>query len=147
MISRIHTIGFTKKTAQEFFETLRRAGIRRLVDVRLNNVSQLAGFAKKPDLEFFLREICDADYVHELKLAPQDEDLKAIRDGKLRWQEYEKRYLTLLRERSVERTVPRQLFDKPAVLLCSEATPEQCHRRLAAEYLAKAWGDLEIVHL
>ena len=147
MTTTIHTIGFTKKTAAQFFETLRSAGIRRLVDVRLNNVSQLAGFAKKPDLEFFLREICDADYIHELRLAPAEEDLKAYRDGALSWKEYEERYLALLHTRDVEASVPRELFDRPAVLLCSEATAKQCHRRLAAEYLSAAWGDVEIVHL
>jgi uncharacterized protein (DUF488 family) len=140
----LHTIGFTQHSAAEFFGKLRDARIERLVDVRLNNVSQLAGFAKRADLEFFLRELCGAGYVHEVRLAPRDEDLKAYRAGKMSWAGYETVYLATLRERRVE-TMER--FTKRSVLLCSEATPEQCHRRLAAEYLRDAWGDVEIVHL
>ncbi|HUR81349.1 MAG TPA: DUF488 domain-containing protein [Thermoanaerobaculia bacterium] len=143
----LYTIGFTGTSAANFFGRLRRAKIERLIDVRLNNVSQLAGFAKKNDLAFFLREICDADYVHELLLAPRDEDLKAVRAGKLSWDEYETRYAALLRERGVESTLDRSLFDRRCVLLCSEAKPAQCHRRIAAEYLKDAWGDVAITHL
>ena len=143
----IYTIGFTKKSAERFFETLQRAGVRRLIDVRLNNVSQLAGFAKRGDLEYFLRAICNIDYVHELRLAPRGEDLEAWRAGKLTWPGYELAYEALLRERNVEKSVPRSLFDVPSVLLCSEARPEKCHRRLAAEYLAGVWGGMRIVHL
>lgn len=141
----LHTIGFTQHSAAEFFGKLRDARIERLVDVRLNNVSQLAGFAKRADLEFFLRELCGADYVHEVRLAPRDEDLKTYRAGKMSWAEYETVYLATLRERRVETMMER--FTKRSVLLCSEATPEQCHRRLAAEYLRAAWGNVEIVHL
>lgn len=140
----LHTIGFTQHSAAEFFGKLRDARVERLVDVRLNNVSQLAGFAKRADLEFFLRELCGAGYVHELRLAPRDEDLKAYRDGKMSWSDYEALYLATLRERRVE-TMER--FDRRSVLLCSEATAERCHRRIAAEYLRDAWGDVEIVHL
>ena len=140
----LHTIGFTQHSAAEFFGKLRDARVERLVDVRLNNVSQLAGFAKRADLEFFLRELCGADYVHELRLAPRDEDLKAYRDGKMSWSDYETLYLATLRERRVE-TMER--FDRRSVLLCSEATAERCHRRIAAEYLRDAWGDVEIRHL
>jgi len=143
----IHTIGFTKRTAESFFTTLRRAGIRRLIDVRLNNVSQLAGFAKRNDLQFFLRELLGADYVHELRLAPGSEELEGYRGGKFSWDGYAAAYTALLRQRGVEHSVPRALFDVPAVLLCSEATAEHCHRRLAAEYLAQAWGDVRIIHL
>jgi uncharacterized protein (DUF488 family) len=141
------TIGFTKKSAEEFFGALRRAKIERLIDVRLNNVSQLAGFTKKNDLAFFVREIAGADYVHELRLAPRDEDLVAYRAGKFTWADYERSYAALLRERKVEETIPRELFAVRSVLLCSEATAEHCHRRLAAEYLAAAWGGITIKHL
>lgn len=144
---QLFTIGFTGTSAANFFGRLRKARIERLIDVRLNNVSQLAGFAKKNDLEFFLREICNADYVHELLLAPRDEDLKAVRGGALSWEEYEHAYAALLRERRVETTLSRALFDRRAVLLCSEAKAAQCHRRIAAEYLRDAWGDIEITHL
>jgi uncharacterized protein (DUF488 family) len=143
----LFTIGFTGTSAANFFGRLRKAKIERLIDVRLNNVSQLAGFAKKKDLEFFLRELCNADYVHELLLAPRDEDLKAVRGGKMSWEEYERAYAALLRERRVESALSRTLFDRRAVLLCSEARATHCHRRIAAEYLRDAWGDMEITHL
>lgn len=143
----LYTIGFTGTSAANFFGRLRKAKIERLIDVRLNNVSQLAGFAKKNDLAFFLREICDADYVHELLLAPRDEDLKAVRGGKLSWGEYEQAYAALLRERHVESTLDRALFDRRAVFLCSEAKPAHCHRRIAAEYLRDTWGNITITHL
>ena len=144
---QLFTIGFTQHSAAEFFGKLRGVSIERLVDVRLNNVSQLAGFAKRADLEYFLRELCGADYVHELRLAPRDEDLKSVRGGKMSWPDYERAYLALLQERRVEETIERSLFAKRSVLLCSEATAEKCHRRLAAEYLRDAWGDVEITHL
>ena len=143
----LYTIGFTGTTAANFFGRLRKAKIERLIDVRLNNVSQLAGFAKKNDLQFFLREICGAAYVHELLLAPRDEDLKAVRGGKMSWSDYEQAYAALLRERRVETTLDRSLFDRRAVLLCSEAKPAHCHRRIAAEYLRDAWGAVTITHL
>ena len=143
----IHTIGFTKKSAAEFFGTLRGAGIRRLIDVRLNNTSQLAAFAKRDDLQFFLRELCNADYHHEPALAPTEEILDAYKKKKIAWEEYETRYVDLLIERAAETAVDRRLFDVPAVLLCSEPTAEHCHRRLAAEYLAGKWKNVRVVHL
>ena len=143
----IYTIGFTQKSAAEFFGILRRAGIRRLIDVRLNNTSQLAAFAKRDDLQFFLRELCNADYRHEPTLAPTDEILDAYKKKQIAWEEYETRYIDLLIERAAETAVDRRLFDVPAVFLCSEPGPEHCHRRLAAEYLAGKWGNVKVVHL
>ena len=143
----IYTIGFTQKSAAEFFGILRSAAIGRLIDVRLNNTSQLAGFAKRDDLEFFLRELCAADYRHEPALAPTEEILDAYKKKQIAWEEYETRYVDLLVERSAETAVDRRLFDVPAVLLCSEPTAEHCHRRLAAEYLAGKWGEVRVVHL
>jgi uncharacterized protein (DUF488 family) len=143
----IYTIGFAQKGAAEFFTALRQAGIRRLIDVRLNNTSQLAGFTKRDDLEFFLRELCGAKYCHEPILAPTKEILDAYKKKQISWEEYETRYIDLLVERAAERNVVRQWFDEPAVLLCSEPSPTHCHRRLAAEYLAGKWGDAAIVHL
>ena len=143
----IYTIGFTKKSAAEFFAALRRAGIRRLIDVRLNNTSQLAGFAKRDDLQFFLRELCGADYHHEPALAPTKEILDAYKKKQISWEEYETRFVDLLVECAAEQAVDRRLFEVPAVLLCSEPSPNRCHRRLAAEYLAGKWGGMEIVHL
>lgn len=122
-------------------------GIKRLLDVRLNNVSQLAGFSKKDDLRYFLRALLVADYLHEPLLAPTQELLDEYRKHKGGWENYERRFLALMRERQVERRIDRALFAVPTVLLCSEATPERCHRRLVAEYLRDAWGDLTITHL
>lgn len=144
----IYTIGFTKRTAAEFFGALKQAGIKRLIDVRLNNTSHLAGFAKRDNLEYFLREICGAEYVHVPLLAPTDEILDGYKDKSLSWDEYEARFRALLAERKVEQAVDRRLFDDgPAVLLCSEPQADHCHRRLVAEYLASTWGDIQVVHL
>lgn len=143
----IYTIGFTKKSAADFFAALRGAGVRRLIDVRLSNTSQLAGFAKRDDLQFFLRELCGAEYCHEPTLAPTKEILDSYKKKQISWEEYEVRFVDLLVERGAEQAVPRRLFDVPAVLLCSEPSPKRCHRRLAAEYLADKWGDVKIVHL
>ena len=143
----IYTIGFTKKSAGEFFEILKRAGIKRLVDVRLNNTSQLAAFTKREDLQYFLKEICQAEYLHLPILSPSKAILDAYKKGESTWEEYEASFLQQLEHRQVETTVDRRLFDVPAVLLCSEPTPEHCHRRLVAEYLSRKWGDVQVVHL
>jgi uncharacterized protein (DUF488 family) len=147
MPGTLYTIGFTRSTAEHFFERLRRAGIRRLVDVRLNNTSTLAGFTKRDDLPYFLRTILNADYLHEPLLAPMPEMLKSYQGKQVGWDEYAPRYLALIEERGVATALDRAVFEGPTVLLCSEATAEHCHRRLAAEHLARAWGGLEIVHL
>lgn len=123
------------------------AGIQRLLDVRLNNASQLSGFARSSDLPFFLKKLCGAEYLHEPRLAPTREMLDAYRKGSTRWPEYEKAFLSLMRERRVEEKLSRDLFDVPTVLLCSEAAPERCHRRLVLEYLNRAWGGIRAVHL
>ncbi len=143
----VYTIGFTKTTAGDFFERLKRAGIKRLVDVRLNNVSQLAGFAKRDDLRYFLKSICAAQYVHEPLFAPTKDILDAYKKQKGEWEEYERLFLQLMADRKIEESVGRDLFDVPTVLLCSEPTAEHCHRRLVLEYLQDKWGDLELVHL
>ena len=143
----IYTIGFTKKSADQFFGLLKRNDIRRLVDVRLNNVSQLAGFAKRDDLAYFLRELVGADYRHEPLLAPTQEMLDEYKKRRGSWAEYERRFLDLMAEREVERQLDRSLFAERTVLLCSEATPEHCHRRLVVDYLDSRWGDLQAVHI
>jgi len=146
MTTRIFTIGFTKKSAKQFFELLRGAGVRSIVDVRLNNVSQLAGFSKQDDLDYFARIILDAGYRHETSLAPTKDLLKGYQSKALSWPEYEASYRKLLVERRVEsRLVPQDFAD--ACLLCSEPGPEQCHRRIAAEYLQLHWSDLKVSHL
>ncbi len=143
----IYTIGFTTKTAAQFFESLRGVGIRRLVDVRLHNTSQLAAFTKRKDLEYFLRELCGAEYLHLPELSPTKEILDAYKKKQLPWEEYEPRFLEILQERQAETLVDRELFDLPTVLLCSEPTAQRCHRRLVAEYLRDRWGGVEITHL
>jgi uncharacterized protein (DUF488 family) len=144
---KIYTIGFTKKSAAEFFGILQSNGIRRLVDVRLNNVSQLAGFAKRDDLRYFLHAICGAEYVHEPLLAPTQEMLDAYKKTKGSWQDYATQFLELMVERRIESVIAPALFDVPAVLLCSEPAAEQCHRRLVVEYLQATWGDVTGHHL
>ncbi len=144
----IFTIGFTRKTAEDFFGRLKSNGIERLLDVRLNNRSQLAGFAKRDDLSYFLRELVGAQYEHAPLLAPTQEILDAFKKkGAMPWVEYEDRFLALMRERRIESQLDREDFEPRTVLLCSEDTPEHCHRRLVVEYLAEYWPDLQVIHL
>jgi len=144
---QVFTIGFAKKTAPEFFGALRRARIKRLVDIRLNNTSQLAGFTKRDDLPFFLKELCGAEYVHEPLLAPTQDIIDAYKKKKGGWEEFERRFLALMAERRIEEAIDRKLFDGPTVLLCSEPAADHCHRRLVLEYLNEKWGDMEVSHL
>jgi len=143
----VYTIGFTKKSARQFFDRLKQAGIRRLVDIRLHNASQLAGYTKKEDLRFFLDAVCGAEYVHEPLLAPTQALLDDYKKRKGSWEEYEAGFLRLMEERRIEHALSRDLLDRPTVLLCSEPEPDCCHRRLVAEYLRGKWGDLAIIHL
>jgi uncharacterized protein (DUF488 family) len=136
----IATIGFTQSTAEHFFERLKAAMVERLVDIRLNNVSQLAGFAKSADLQYFLRVVCNAGYEHDLRLAPAQELLDGYRTKRVSWDEYELRFLALMRERGVPDVIDRAPYERKTALLCSEATPERCHRRLVAGLLAERWG-------
>ena len=143
---RVYTIGFTKKSASEFFELLRESGAKRLVDVRLSNLSQLSGFAKKDDLEYFLNKICRMKYVHLPDLAPTKEMLDAYRKEHRSWESYERQFLDLLDHRRVWKQNIKRVISN-GCLLCSEDKPERCHRRLVAEYLHRQWGDVEIIHL
>ena len=144
---KIFTIGFTKKSAETFFTRLQRAGVKRLVDVRLNNVSQLAGFTKRDDLRYFTKAICGIDYVHAPDLAPTADILDLYRKQKKGdWDLYERQFLELMQSRRVEEKVPRDILEG-GCLLCSEEKPDHCHRRLVAEYLKEKWGDVEIAHI
>jgi uncharacterized protein (DUF488 family) len=143
---KIFTIGFTKKTAEDFFTRLTHSGVKRVIDIRLNNVSQLAGFAKRDDLRYFLRTIGGIDYVHCLDLAPTQEILDAFKKNKGDWSLYERDFSTLLSTRKVEEKINPDLLHE-ACLLCSEEKPLQCHRRLVAEYLSGKWKNFKIVHL
>lgn len=142
----VFTIGFTKKSAEKFFGLIQTSGARRVVDVRLNNSSQLAGFAKRDDLAYFLRRVCNVDYVHLPQLAPTKEMLDSYRKGPDDWFAYEANFLELLAIREVEHSVPRELIED-GCLLCSEDTAHRCHRRLVAEYLSSKWGPMDTVHL
>jgi uncharacterized protein (DUF488 family) len=142
----LFTIGFTKKSAEKFFTKLSRSGVKRLIDVRLNNTSQLAGFAKKEDLAYFLKTICGIDYIHAPELAPTADILDAYKKHKGDWNVYERKFLDLMAQRQVEETVSKDLLDG-GCLLCSEDTPHHCHRRLVAEYLNNKWGNVEIKHI
>lgn len=146
MPATLFTIGFTQKSAERFFSLLTKAGARRVLDVRLYNRTQLAGFSKGPDLEYFLRVIGSIDYRPMPELVPSPALFDFIKKQGGAWTEYAQRYVALLRERAVERSLDRALFDG-ACLLCAEHEPDHCHRRLAAEYLRDAWGSLAIRHL
>jgi uncharacterized protein (DUF488 family) len=143
----IFTIGFTKTPAADFFGKLTRAGVRRLVDVRLNNTSQLAGFAKRDDLTYFLREICGITYEHEPLLTPTKDILDAYKKHKGDWATYEEAFLRLIEDREIEKQLRADDFATPSALLCSELTAQHCHRRLVLEYLARKWPDLRVTHL
>ena len=143
---KLSTIGFTKKSARRFFDLLRQSGTKRIVDVRLNNESQLAGFAKKADLEYFLDALCGMEYVHLPTLAPTKEMLDDYRKRRGDWKTYEDRFIALMHERRIEETIPQEII-ADGCLLCSEDKPHHCHRRLVAEYLKQHWGNVEIGHL
>jgi len=146
MQTTIFTVGFAKKTARDFFTILKQAGVTTVIDIRLNNLSQLAAFTKRHDLEYFLREIADVDYLHKPELAPTKEILHAYKNKDIDWPQYERQFRQLLTERRIENVITPQLANK-ACLLCSEPAPEQCHRRLVAEYLRDHWSNVEVVHL
>lgn len=143
---KIFTIGFTKKNAEQFFTRLKQPGLLRIVDARLNNVSQLAGFTKKSDLQFFLREICQLEYIHLPELAPTQDILDGYKKNGGDWSTYERQFLQLMSTRRIEESIDKELL-AGGCLLCSEPTPEHCHRRLVAEYLRGKWNDVEIRHL
>ncbi len=134
----IATIGFTRTSAQHFFERLTAARIERVVDVRLHNQSQLAGFAKHPDIAYLLETICHISYEQDLRLAPTAELLRKYRDDK-DWGRYQTDFVRLMRQRNIMIVLDKDAFESKTALLCAEATAERCHRRLVAELLAKRW--------
>ncbi len=142
----LYTIGFAGKNAETFFGILSDAHVARVLDVRLFNSSQLAGYAKKPDLAFFLRAIAGIDYQHRQDLAPTKDILEAYKKGRMDWSTYEEQYTALIASREVEGNVSADLLAS-GCLLCSEPTADKCHRRLAAEYLQSEFGGFQIVHL
>jgi uncharacterized protein (DUF488 family) len=142
---KLFTIGFTKSSAESFFSRVQKSGAKSLLDVRLNNVSQLAGFAKRDDLRYFLQEICHIPYRHEPKLAPTQQMLDEYKKNRGSWEDYERKFLNLMAERRIEEINRTAIED--SCLLCSEDKPHHCHRRLVAEYLREKWGGIEIIHL
>ena len=142
----VFSIGFTKKSAAEFFEKLRSAGVKRIIDVRLNKSSQLAGFSKRDDLKYFLESILGIEYVESPLLAPTQPMLDAYKKSKGSWIDYEREFLKLMEERQIENKVDRTML-AGGCLLCSEDKPHQCHRRLVLEYLQKRWGNMDIKHI
>ena len=143
---KLYTIGFTKKSAEQFFTKLASSGATRVLDVRLNNSSQLAGFSKRDDLQYFLRAIANIGYEHLPALAPTQDILTQFKTDKGDWSVYETKFLELMSGRAIETTIAPELMNG-GCLLCSEDKPHHCHRRLVAEYLAEKWGNVEIVHL
>jgi uncharacterized protein (DUF488 family) len=142
------TIGFTQKNASKFFSLIKNNNVSRVIDVRLNNVSQLSGFAKRDDLKYFLTELCGADYVHIGDLAPTKSMLDAYKTSAITWDSYADKFLNLMSQRRIETSINPSLLDG-GCLLCSEDKPHHCHRRLVVEYLKQHWNttDIEVIHL
>lgn len=142
----IFTIGFTQKTARGFFTSLIKHSVEGILDTRLNNTGQLAGFSKKNDLEYFSNEIMGKPYTHWLDSAPTDEILTAFKKKQISWETYSAEYLSLLKSRKLAQNIdPTSLH--MSCLLCSEHSPKYCHRRILAEYLKDHYKDVTIVHL
>ncbi len=145
---KVFTIGFTQKSASEFFNKIKSNKIELVIDIRLNNVSQLAGFAKGKDLEYFLKELCGCDYIHDKVFAPTKELLDGYRSKKVTWDEYEQIFGKIMEERKIADHF-KKLYSKmdSICLLCTEPTPEKCHRRLIAEYLKGFDNNIEVIHI
>ena len=145
---KLFTIGFSGKNAKTFFELLKKNGVRTLVDIRLNNKSQLAGFTKAGDIPYFLEKICNIKYIHHELLAPTKELLDGYRSGKITWQAYEIEFNRILESREILKNINFESLDN-SCFLCSEALPIQCHRRLLTEYDQKNLytQNIEIIHL
>lgn len=142
----LFTIGFTKKSAKVFFSTLQNAGVKRIIDVRLNNISQLAGFTKRDDLVYFLENLCNCTYIHRKSWAPTHDILDSYKQKTIGWTEYEKKFNDLMHSRKIEKETNIDELSN-ACLLCSELDPKNCHRRLVAEYLHAKFSETKILHL
>lgn len=142
----IFTIGFSKRSAEEFFETLKENKVKTLIDIRLNNKSQLAGFTKRNDIEYLLEQTAGIKYKYLEEFTPTKEILNEYRDNKITWDEYENKYNMLLEERKPLTNLKKEIF-QDSCLLCSEFLPDKCHRRLAAEYIKNYYNDFTIIHL
>jgi len=143
---KIFTIGFTKKSAEGFFDLLEKHGVQKIIDIRISSSSQLAGFAKDKDLAYFARKILGIPYEHRLELAPTKELMNGYRSGEISGEGYKQRYLELLEQRNVLQGLEIADFEN-ACLLCSEHEPEGCHRKVLAERLSEEFEGVEVVHL
>ena len=147
-MTKIYTIGFTKKTAKQFFSILNENHIDIVVDIRLNNSSQLAGFSKYPDVEFFLDKICNIRYKHDLHFAPSESTLARYKKKQISWEEYQIEFAQTMQDRNITEYIKTNYDNDISIcLLCSEPTPENCHRRLVAEYFKNIFNEIEIIHL
>ena len=145
---KVYTIGFTQKNAKKFFNLLRDNGVKTVVDIRLNNTSQLAAFAKGDDLNFFLTEFCGIDYIHDVTFAPSDSLLKGYKSKEISWSGYEKEFFEIMNKRNIKSHIINNYANSDNIcLLCSEATPNQCHRRLVAEIFKNTLEEVQIIHL
>ncbi len=143
---KVFTIGYAGKNARQFFSILKQTGIRKVIDVRLYNTSQLAGFSKKQDVEYFLQAIVGAEYIHMPIMAPTKQLLNDYKKRWISWQQYETQFKSIIAQRRIDKHIMPQDIDM-SCFLCSEATADNCHRRLAAEYLAGLWPNISIIHL
>ena len=145
---KIFTIGFTRKTAEEFFETLKAEGVTKIIDVRLNNTSQLLGFSKYPDIEYLTREILKGEYFHDRHFAPSEKIFVRYKKNVIDWEGYEKEFADLMTYRDIDNYIADNYSKEENIcLLCTEVSPENCHRRLVAEKIRDVLGDVEIIHL
>lgn len=145
--SKLHTIGFTKKSANTFFGLLKTNSIKKLIDTRLNNTGQLSGFAKRDDLAYFCKTILSTEYIHWAESAPEEKMLNAYKKKEIPWSDYAEEYLAMLERRKVHSSMSL-ISSGDACLLCSEAMPHHCHRSILAEYLnRKSGGSYSVRHL
>ncbi|MGD9567064.1 MAG: DUF488 family protein [Sedimentibacter sp.] len=148
-MAKLYTIGFTKKSAQKFFELLEMNNVNTIIDIRLNNTSQLSGFAKYPDIKFFLKRVCNIDYLHDLQFSPTEDILKNYKKKVYTWQDYVEHFENLMIERKIDKHIINNYSDcleKNYCLLCSEDTPENCHRSLVSDKFNKIFS-IELKHL
>lgn len=147
-MKKIFTIGSARKTAEEFFTLLEDNGVKKIIDIRLNNTSQLLAFAKYPDMEYFTRKILKGKYFHDRKFTPSEKILVRYKKGIINWDDYEKEFAELMAYRDIDVYIADHYADEENYcLLCTEVSPENCHRRLVAEKIRDVLGDVEIVHL
>jgi len=149
-MGELYTIGFTQKTAKKFFSLLKDNEIDAVVDIRLNNTSQLAGFSKYPDIGYFLNDLLNIKYIHDPEFSPTANILKGFKEKKISWNEYTKRFNELMAQRNIEQYIQEKYNDCKITkycLLCSENEPEQCHRSLVSDYFCEIYKQLEVINL